>query len=72
MIKMITYCKMGTIFLQSFSAQSAIIVPKPGDPNIYFIFTVDTVVQQGQVSNGFNYSEVDMSLNNRLWNNLKK
>lgn len=48
------------------SAQSAIIVPKPGDPNIYYIFTVDTVVQQGQTSNGFNYSEVDMSLNNGL------
>lgn len=54
------------------SAQSAIIVPKPGDPNIYYIFTVDTVVQEDQTSNGFNYSEVDISLNNGLGGVISK
>ena len=48
------------------STQSAIIVPKPSDPNIYYIFTVDTRVNRSDVSNGFNYSEVDMSLNGGL------
>jgi gliding motility-associated-like protein len=41
------------------SAQSAIIVPKPGDMNWFYIFTVD----DGGGANGFRYSEVDLSLN---------
>ncbi|MFN8283403.1 MAG: gliding motility-associated C-terminal domain-containing protein [Chitinophagales bacterium] len=58
------------------STQSGIIVPKPGNPNIYYIFTVD--MQGGMalfaggdadgVSNGFMYSEVDMTLNGGLGN----
>lgn len=47
------------------STQSAIIIPKPFDSNIYYIFTVDT----GSFDNtdfGFNYSEVDMTLNGGL------
>ena len=46
------------------STQSAIIVPKPEDPNIYFIFTVDTSVFDGDPDRGLNYSTVDISLNN--------
>ncbi|NMH86481.1 T9SS type B sorting domain-containing protein [Flavivirga algicola] len=50
------------------SSQSAIIVPKPKDPNIYYIFTVSTHFTgiEGSVNEGLNYSEVDMRLNNGL------
>ena len=41
------------------STQSGIIVPKPGDSNIYYIFTVDAVSGM----QGLNYSEVDLTLN---------
>jgi gliding motility-associated-like protein len=44
------------------SSQSAIIVPKPGDPNIYYIFTVGS--NQGVL--GLNYSWVDMTADNGL------
>ncbi|WP_452226016.1 T9SS type B sorting domain-containing protein [Lacinutrix cladophorae] len=44
------------------STQSAIIIPKPEDEDIYYIFTVDTEYQ-GSIDEGFHYSEVDMSLN---------
>jgi gliding motility-associated-like protein len=44
------------------SAQSAIIVPKPGNNNWFYIFTVDF----GGNINGFRYSEVDISLNGGL------
>jgi gliding motility-associated-like protein len=57
------------------STQSAIILPKPNDPNIYYIFTVDephhlnadgdsqTFDPQGDdVNHGLNYSVVDMRL----------
>jgi gliding motility-associated-like protein len=40
------------------STQSAVIVPRPGSDSIYFIFTVD---EQG-ASQGFRFSEVDMTL----------
>ncbi|RNC84904.1 MAG: gliding motility-associated C-terminal domain-containing protein [Winogradskyella sp.] len=46
----------------SSSTQSALIVPKPQDPDIYYIFTVDTTFF-GDPDVGFNYSEVDMTLN---------
>ncbi len=44
------------------STQSGIIVPKPGNPNNYYVFTV------GEVDNpvGMHYSEVDMTLNGGL------
>ncbi len=45
------------------STQSAIIVPKPEDPNIYYIFTVDTSVTEADADRGLNYSIVDLSLN---------
>jgi hypothetical protein len=40
------------------STQSAVIVPKPGSPNLYYIFTVAEVLG----SLGFEYSIVDMTL----------
>jgi gliding motility-associated-like protein len=43
------------------STQSAIIIPKPNDPNIYYIFTVDSDSIDGS-DFGFNFYEVDMTL----------
>ena len=48
------------------SAQSAIIVAKPQDPNTYYIFTVDTVAPGDPPSEGLNYSEIDMTLDGGL------
>ncbi len=45
------------------SAQSAIIVPDPADPQLFYIFTVDTKVFPDDPDFGLNYSIVDMSLN---------
>tara|TARA_R110002124_G_scaffold287308_1_gene472522 strand:+ start:2183 stop:4738 length:2556 start_codon:yes stop_codon:yes gene_type:complete len=44
------------------STHSAIIVPKPGSPEIFYIFTTDA----NGGPNGLQYSEVDMSLDNGL------
>ena len=49
----------------SSSAQSAIIVPKPLDSNIYYVFTVGNQ-QNGGAGNGVMFSIVDMTLNNGL------
>tara|TARA_R110000868_G_scaffold5395_2_gene32788 strand:+ start:8364 stop:11078 length:2715 start_codon:yes stop_codon:yes gene_type:complete len=46
------------------STQSAIVVPKPQDPNIYYIFTVDTSVNETDPDFGLNYSVLDISMNN--------
>ncbi|ULC58712.1 T9SS type B sorting domain-containing protein [Flaviramulus sp. BrNp1-15] len=48
------------------STQSALVVPKPDDLNIYYIFTVDTSVFEGDPDMGFNYSVVDLTLNSGL------
>lgn len=48
------------------STQSAIIVPRPQNPDIYYIFTVDVQLQGEPVHHGFNYSVVDMTLNGGL------
>jgi WD40 repeat protein len=48
----------------SSSTQSAIIVPKPGNPSIYYLFTVTNTGNP----DGLRYSEVDMSLNAGLGN----
>lgn len=48
------------------STQSAIIVPKPDDDDIYYIFTVDIQFQNEPVHHGFNYSVVDMTLDGGL------
>ncbi|MBQ0721749.1 MAG: hypothetical protein KBT89_16295, partial [Gammaproteobacteria bacterium] len=42
------------------STQSAIVVPKPGDPDLYYIFTVDNALDGA--NDGLNYSTVDMTL----------
>lgn len=47
------------------STQSAIIVPKPLDQNVYYIFTVDTFFQNNP-DEGFHFYEVNMLLNNGL------
>lgn len=47
------------------STQSALIVPKPNDANTYYIFTVDSAATDG-VDTGFNYYEVDMTLDGGL------
>ncbi|WP_369753442.1 T9SS type B sorting domain-containing protein [Flavobacterium sp. WC2409] len=58
------------------STQSAIIVPKPKNPNIYYIFTVDQpnpdnvdddlTNDEDPPNDGLNYSVVDLRLNNGL------
>jgi len=54
------------------STQSCIIIPNPGNPNLYYIFTTDVVdAYTGNgtgPSNGFNYSVVDMSLSGGMGN----
>ena len=45
------------------STQSAIIVQKPQDPNIIYIFTVDTSTFEDDPDRGLNYSVVDLTLN---------
>ena len=47
------------------STQSGIIVPKPQDPDIFYIFTVDTEYNSTP-DEGFHYSEVDMTANGGL------
>lgn len=48
------------------STQSAIIVPKPEDPNIYYIFTVDNMTGFDDPNMGLHFSEVDITLDNGL------
>lgn len=45
------------------SSQSALIVPHPSNPILYYIFTVDAADLVG-VADGFRYSIVDLSLDN--------
>lgn len=47
------------------STQSALIVPKPNDDNLYYIFTVDTPALDN-IDTGFNYFEVNMTLDGGL------
>lgn len=44
------------------STQSAIIIPKPLNPNIYYLFTVGSTISR----TGYNYYTVDLSLNGGL------
>ena len=52
------------------STHSAIIVPQPNNPDIYYIFTVDALEPEDTVdpslNKGLQYSEVDMSLDGGL------
>ena len=53
------------LFGNQSSSQSAIIIPKPQDSNVYYIFTVDT--EFGPTAyQGFRFSEVNMTLNGGL------
>ena len=47
------------------STQSAIIIPKPNDLNIYYIFTVDSP-SLDNVDYGFNFYEVNLTLDGGL------
>ena len=53
----------GGLFGDPSSTQSAIVIPKPGDENLYYIFTVDTLGPNDPDDFGFNYSTVDLRLN---------
>jgi gliding motility-associated-like protein len=46
--------------------QGALIVPKPENPGIYYIFTTGTLNTLTYTYDGVKYSEVDMTLNNGL------
>lgn len=46
------------------STQSAIIVPNPGSPNLFYVFTVDELGK----ANGLNYSVIDLTLDGGLGN----
>jgi gliding motility-associated-like protein len=48
------------------STQSALIVPKPEDPELFIIFTVDTSPFEGDPDYGLNYSVVDITEDNGL------
>lgn len=52
----------GGLFGNWSSSQSATIVPKPGNNNLYYVFTLDSYAG----ANGFRYSVVDMSLDGGL------
>ncbi|NAS11263.1 T9SS type B sorting domain-containing protein [Poritiphilus flavus] len=54
------------------STQSALIVPKPDDPDIFYIFTVDTSIGEGDPDFGLNFSIVDMSLADGLGDIVQK
>ncbi|MBU6342517.1 MAG: gliding motility-associated C-terminal domain-containing protein [Bacteroidetes bacterium] len=48
------------------AAQSALILPKPGVPNRYFVFTMDHAANLGSSNRGLSYFEVDMTANGGL------
>lgn len=52
------------LFGNSTATQSGVIVPHPGNLDLYYIFTVDYI----RGNNGLNYSIVDMRLNGGLGN----
>lgn len=50
------------LFGHSSSTQSAVVIPKPGSPNIYYLFTSTNLATE----HGVCYSEVDMDLDSGL------
>jgi gliding motility-associated-like protein len=52
------------LFGDNSSTQSAIIIPNPGDTNLFYIFTADC--SENSFVKGYNFSVVDMRLNGRL------
>jgi len=57
-----TFPNVGTLNGCTNTTQAAIIIPKPGDPNLYFIFTLDCKARP----DGLQYSIVDMTLEGGL------
>ncbi|WP_231562582.1 T9SS type B sorting domain-containing protein [Muricauda sp. MAR_2010_75] len=54
------------------SSQSALVVPMPENDDIFYIFTVDTKIRPDDLYHGFNYSVVDMALNDGLGDVVQK
>ncbi|MFN8144876.1 MAG: M43 family zinc metalloprotease [Bacteroidia bacterium] len=52
------------------SAQGALIAPRPGNPNHYYVFTTPGVDNSAAIQNGITYYEIDMSANGGLGNVL--
>lgn len=50
------------LYGDSSSAQSAIIVPQPGNSDVFYIFTADTGLSKSDTDYGLNYSIVNLSL----------
>jgi gliding motility-associated-like protein len=55
------------------AAQSSVVVPAPGEPNVFYLFTmeelefdIDAVVPSEPNGKGFRYFKIDMSLNGGL------
>jgi len=58
------------------AAQSSVIIPAPGEPNVYYLFTIDEIehyvdatpeiLELQPYGRGFRYFKVDMTLNNGL------
>jgi gliding motility-associated-like protein len=46
------------------ATQSAVVVPNPGNPDLYYIFTVDALTND--LSNGFRYSLLNLTLDDGL------
>ncbi|MGO4910819.1 T9SS type B sorting domain-containing protein [Leeuwenhoekiella sp. W20_SRS_FM14] len=51
------------LFGNASSTQSAIIIPQPNTPGIYYIFTIDTRLRETDVDKGLNYSIVNFNSN---------
>ncbi|MFS4483312.1 T9SS type B sorting domain-containing protein [Hyunsoonleella sp. 2307UL5-6] len=54
----------GGLFGDPSSTQSAIVIPQPNNESLFYVFTVDTRGPNDSIDLGFNYSIVDMRLNN--------
>ncbi|HYJ37210.1 MAG TPA: PKD domain-containing protein, partial [Chitinophagaceae bacterium] len=52
------------------SFQNSLIVPTPGNKNIYYLFTADAIENNGE--NGYTYSVIDMTMDNGLGNVVTK
>ena len=58
------------------AAQSSVIIPAPGEPNVYYLFTIDEIEHYVDATpevlaaepngRGFRYFKIDMTLNNGL------
>ncbi len=51
------------LFGNASSTQSAIIIPHPESPTVFYVFTVDVTSNEGEIDEGLNYSIIDLSYN---------